>query len=57
MEFTIKDTPPSIKGSTVTGGNKIATLENNATVTVPMFLSSGDKIIVNTETGEYVERA
>jgi plasmid replication initiation protein len=38
-------------------GNKIATLENNATVTVPMFLSSGDKIIVNTETGEYVERA
>ncbi len=57
MEFTIKDAPPAIKGSTATGGNKVAVLENGATVNVPMFLTIGDKIIVNTETGEYVERA
>jgi len=56
MTFTIKEAPPSIKGNTATGGNKIAVLDNGATVNVPLFLNAGDKIIVNTETGDYVER-
>lgn len=56
MAFTVKDAPPSIKGDTATGGNKVVTLENGATVNVPLFVNAGDKIIVNTETAEYVER-
>ncbi len=57
MEFVIKDCPPNIKGNTANGGNKPATLENGSTVNVPLFLNAGDKIVVNTETGDYVERA
>ncbi len=56
MEFTIKEAPPSIKGNTASGGGKIATLENGVKITVPFFLNAGDKIRVNTETGEYAER-
>jgi elongation factor P len=56
MEFVIKDCPPTIKGATANGGNKIAVLENGTTVNVPLFLNPGEKIRVNTETGEYVER-
>jgi elongation factor P len=57
MTFEVKEAPPSIKGDTATGGNKIVTLENGATLDVPLFVSVGDKIVVNTETDEYVERA
>lgn len=56
MAFEIKDAPPSNRGDTVTGGTKIVTLENGSTIDAPMFANIGDKIIVNTETGEYVER-
>ena len=56
MEFTIKECPPSIKGSTASGGGKLATLENGIKVQVPFFIEEGDKVIVNTETSEYVER-
>ncbi|MFA6515180.1 MAG: hypothetical protein WCT42_02865 [Candidatus Paceibacterota bacterium] len=56
MEFTIKDCPPSIKGSTASGGGKLATLENGVKLQVPFFIEMGDKVIVNTETGDYVER-
>lgn len=56
MEFTIKDCPPSIKGSTANGGGKLATLENGVKLQVPFFIDTGDKVIINTETGEYVER-
>jgi elongation factor P len=57
MDFMIKDAPPAIKGNTASGGNKPVTLENGAVVNVPLFLEAGNKIRVNTETGEYVERA
>ena len=57
MEFVVKDAPPSIKGNTSSGGDKIVTLENGATVNAPLFIEIGEKIIVNTETGDYVERA
>lgn len=57
VELEVTDTPPAIKGASVTGGNKIATLETGATINVPIFISIGEKIRINTETGEYVERA
>ncbi len=41
----------------MTGGNKVATLETGATINVPLFIEIGEKIRINTETGEYVERA
>lgn len=56
MEYTIKEAPPSIRGNTANGGGKIAVLENGIKLTVPFFVEAGDKVIVNTETGEYVER-
>lgn len=56
MEFTIKEAPPSIRGNTANGGGKLVTLENGIKISVPFFVEAGDKIIVNTETGEYVER-
>jgi len=57
MEFKVKEAPPAVRGDTSKGGNKIITLENGATITAPMFISEGEIIRVNTETGEYVERA
>lgn len=56
-ELKVTEAPPSVKGSTVTGGNKVVTLETGATVTVPLFIAEGEIIRVNTDTGEYVERA
>jgi elongation factor P len=56
MEFMIKEAPPSIRGNTANGGGKLATLENGIKITVPFFVEQGDKIIINTESGEYVER-
>jgi elongation factor P len=56
MEFIVKEAPPSIRGNTANGGGKLVTLENGIKMTVPFFVETGDKIRVNTETGEYVER-
>ena len=57
MEFKVKEAPPAVRGDTSKSGNKIITLENGATLSAPMFINEGDVIRVNTETGEYVERA
>ncbi len=57
MTFTVKEAPPAIKGNTASGGGKLVTLETGAQVTTPFFIEAGEKIIVNTDTGEYVERA
>jgi elongation factor P len=56
MEFTIKEAPPSIRGNTANGGGKLAVLENGVKIQVPFFVEEGDKVVVNTESGEYVER-
>jgi len=56
MEFEVKEAPPSIKGNTANGGGKLVTLENDIKINVPFFVEQGDKIILNTETGEYTER-
>lgn len=57
MEFLVKEAPPAVRGDTSKGGNKIITLENGTTLNAPMFINEGDIIRLNTETGEYVERA
>jgi elongation factor P len=57
MEFKVVEAPPSIKGNTAQGGAKQVTLEGGVKVNVPLFINEGDVIKINTETGEYVERA
>ena len=57
VTLEVKDAPPSTKGDTQSGGGKMVTLETGATVTVPLFINTGDMLVINTETGEYVERA
>lgn len=56
MDFKVIDSPPGEKGDTATGGTKLVTIETGAKVAAPLFIKEGDKIRVNTETGEYVER-
>lgn len=56
MEFIVTESPPGEKGDTATGGTKHVTIETGAKVAAPLFIREGDKIRVNTDTGEYVER-
>lgn len=57
VELKVTEAPPAIKGDTAKGGNKVVTVETGATVNAPIFINEGDIIRVNTDTGEYVERA
>ena len=57
MEFKVKEAPPAVRGDTSKGGIKVIILENGAKLNAPMFINEGDTIRVNTDTGEYVERA
>ena len=52
----VKRAPPNIRGNTAQGGSKQIVLETGAKVTVPLFIKEGDRIKINTKTGEYVER-
>lgn len=56
VELEITDTEPGFKGDTATGATKPATVETGATVSVPLFVSQGDKIKIDTRTGEYLSR-
>lgn len=53
----VKESMPGVKGDTATGGTKPATLESGVVISVPLFINEGDKVKVNTETREYIERA
>ena len=53
----VVETDPPMKGATAAGGSKPAKLETGVTVTVPQFIGTGTKIVVDTRTGEYVSRA
>lgn len=55
--LAVAQTEPGVKGNTATRSLKAATLENGMRVQVPLFVKVGDKIKVDTRTGEYVERA
>jgi elongation factor P len=52
----VTETEPGLRGDTVTGGTKPATLETGAVVKVPLFVNIGDLLKVDTRTGEYVSR-
>lgn len=56
LDLKVIEAPPSIRGNTATGGNKPVVVETGATVSVPLFIETGDVIRVNTETGDYAER-
>jgi len=56
VDLEVTETDPGFKGDTVQGGNKPATLETGAIVPVPMFISTGDKIRVDTRDGHYITR-
>lgn len=54
--LTIARTDPGLKGDTVSGSTKPATLESGAVVQVPLFVEEGSRVKVDTRTGEYIER-
>lgn len=56
VELIVTQTEPGIKGNTATGATKPATLETGATVNVPLFINEGDKLKIDTRTGEYLSR-
>lgn len=56
VDLTVADTVPGIKGATASAQIKPATLETGLVVNVPSFVDTGDKVRVNTETGEYLGR-
>ena len=56
MDFEVIEAPPSIKGNTAQGGDKVVTIEGGAKVSVPLFINEGEMIRINTQTGQYVER-
>ncbi|OFI50016.1 elongation factor P [Floricoccus tropicus] len=55
--LTVAETQPSIKGATVTGSGKPATMETGLVVNVPDFIEAGEKLEINTQTGAYLKRA
>ncbi|MBU1246621.1 elongation factor P [Patescibacteria group bacterium] len=57
MDLLVTDAPPAVRGNTAQGGTKLITLETDTTINAPLFINKGDIIRVNTETGEYTERA
>ena len=57
VDLKVTEAPPDVRGNTAQGGNKVVTLETGATLTVPMFVKQGDVVRINTDSGEYVERA
>ena len=56
VELEITDTEPGFKGDTAQGATKPATVETGAVVYVPLFVDQGDKIKIDTRTGEYLSR-
>ena len=57
VDLAITDTPPGVKGDTAQGGTKPATLETGLVVQVPLFVNNGEKVKVDTRTGQYLSRA
>lgn len=57
VELEVVETDPGVKGDTAQGGSKPATLTTGAVVRVPLFIEIGQKLRIDTRTGEYVSRA
>ncbi|PIP26647.1 MAG: elongation factor P [Candidatus Moranbacteria bacterium CG_4_9_14_3_um_filter_40_7] len=56
IALRVVEAPPNVRGNTVSSGGKIITLETGLKISAPLFIKEGEKIIVNTERGEYVSR-
>ncbi len=56
VNLRVDYTEPGFKGDTATGGNKPATMETGLVVNVPLFISTGDMLKIDTRSGEYIER-
>lgn len=56
VELEVTQTEPGLKGDTAAGGTKPATLESGAAILVPLFINEGDRVKVDTRTGNYIER-
>ena len=57
VELEVTETEPGFKGNTATGATKPATVETGAQINVPLFVNIGDKVKIDTRTGEYLSRA
>ena len=57
VELEVTMTDPGVKGNTASGGDKPATVETGAVITVPLFIQIGEKIVVDTSSGKYLSRA
>lgn len=57
ITLEVTEAPPGLKGDTQSGGDKLVTVETGAQITTPLFVETGDKIIINTERGEYVSKS
>jgi elongation factor P len=57
VELTIAETEPGVQGDRVSGARKLATLETGLVVQVPLFIEPGEKVKVDTRTGDYLARA
>lgn len=56
VELTVEETEPGIKGDTASGGSKPAKMQTGLVVQVPFFINPGDKLRIDTRSGEYIER-
>ncbi len=56
VELEVTYCEPGVKGDTAQGATKVAELESGATVNVPLFIEQGEKLRIDTRTGDYVER-
>jgi elongation factor P len=57
VELTVSQTDPGVQGDRSTGGTKPATLQTGVQIQVPLFITTGEKIKVDTRTGDYLGRA
>jgi elongation factor P len=57
VELTVSQTDPGVQGDRSTGGTKPATLETGAQIQVPLFITTGEKVKVDTRSGDYMGRA
>lgn len=56
VDLEVTETEPGLKGDTVSGGSKAATLETGLVVQVPLFINEGDILVINTSDGKYISR-
>ena len=56
VELEVVDTEPGLRGDTASGGRKPATMNTGAVISVPLFIERGERLKIDTRTGEYVER-